>query len=40
MVGDDRDVDARGEVEGELLLDDVSLVADEQGHHDRHGLEP
>ena len=37
VVGDDHLVDARREVEGEMLLDDVALVADEQGHHDLHG---
>ena len=40
VVGDDHLVDARREVEGEVLLDDVALVADEQGHHDLHGREP
>ena len=36
VVGDDHLVDARREVEGEVLLDDVALVAHEQGHDDLH----
>ncbi len=40
VVGDDHEVDARGEVEREVLLDDVALVPDDQGHDDLHGGQP
>jgi hypothetical protein len=40
MVCDHDDVDSGREMEVEMLLDDVALVADEEGHHDRHDGEP
>ena len=40
VIGDEDEVDACTEVELEVLLDDVALVAREQGHHDPHGRNP
>ena len=40
VIRHDHEIDAGREMEGEVLLDDVALVADEQGHDDRHEPEP
>ena len=40
VIGDEDEVDACTQVELEMLLDDVALVAREQGHHDSHGRNP
>ena len=40
VVRRDHEVDAGREVERQMLLDDVALVADEQSHDDPHGRGP
>jgi hypothetical protein len=36
VVGSDDEVDSRGEMEGDVLIDDVGLVAYEQCHDELH----